>query len=224
MPFRIAQVLLQNHMYDVFKNSGLLLMDSSLETRHWDSWNALQQKAFEHFAVQLQMCLMMHMRYVRLIVHLCLLYPKMFSYSQAFCQVGIEEGLRYSSTHPKLLWSGEEVKIPHTSVEELQSQLSRLLASTRINLWKVRYCTCILERLIIFRVGLFCMYSLVPVFLQILEALLALSMPWPNWIPWGRSWSLTDNAHSAVQELTYRMCLEQSMKYNQPFGGPMQLQ
>jgi len=48
----------------VFKNSGLLLMDSSLEMRHWDSSKSLQQKAFEHFAVQLQTCLMMHMRYV----------------------------------------------------------------------------------------------------------------------------------------------------------------
>jgi len=49
---------------NVFKNSGSLLMDSSLEMRHWDSSKSLQQKAFEHFAVQLQMCLMMRMRYV----------------------------------------------------------------------------------------------------------------------------------------------------------------
>jgi len=45
-------------------------MDSSLEMRHCDSSKSLQQKAFEHFAVQSQMCLMMCMRYVRLIFHL----------------------------------------------------------------------------------------------------------------------------------------------------------
>jgi hypothetical protein len=42
-------------------------MDRCSEKKHWGTWKTLQQKAFEHFAVQLQMYLMMHMRYVRMI-------------------------------------------------------------------------------------------------------------------------------------------------------------